>query len=80
MKVTIYGKPNCPNCVKAKNLCATKPAIEVEYIDIVEQGIDAVKLGEICGTMVREVPQIFVDDKHVGGWTALMPHVTQYQG
>ncbi|QGH72116.1 putative glutaredoxin 1 [Klebsiella phage N1M2] len=74
MKVVIYGKPNCPWCDRAKALADSKGA-EVEYINIVEAGIDGAKLGEIVGRPVRTVPQIVVDDQYVGGYEDLDRHL-----
>lgn len=69
--VKIYGKPNCPWCDRAKALAEEK-CLEVEYINIVEAGIDGAKLSEICGETVRTVPQIFVDDAFIkGGYEGL---------
>jgi len=67
MKVKIYGKPSCPYCEKAKTLAASFG--EYEYINIVAEGITKEKLSEICGKEVSTVPQIFVDDVLVGGYT-----------
>lgn len=75
MKVVIYGKPNCPWCVKAKDL-AVAEGHEYTYIDIKAAGIDGAKLSEICGEPVSTVPQIFVDDKFIkGGFTGFNEHV-----
>lgn len=69
--VVIYGKTNCPWCDRAKALAEDK-GLDVEYINIVEAGIDGAKLSEICGEPVRTVPQIFVDDVFVkGGYEGL---------
>ncbi|EBY9763853.1 hypothetical protein D5W64_12140 [Salmonella enterica subsp. enterica serovar Saintpaul] len=71
MKVKIYGKPNCKWCDAAKLLAADK-GCDIEYINIVEAGIDGAKLSLICGEPVRTVPQIFVDDAFVkGGYEGL---------
>lgn len=67
MKVVIYGKPNCPWCDRAKEL-AVKEGLSFEYINITAMGIDGQKLSEICGRLVRTVPQILVDDTYVGGF------------
>ena len=57
MKVIIYGKPNCPNCTKAKNICETNN-FDYEYKTV---GVDITveQLRERCGP-VKSVPQIFV--------------------
>lgn len=71
MKVKIYGKPNCKWCESAK-LLATGKGCDVEYINIVEAGIDGSKLSEICGEPICTVPQIFVDDAFIkGGYEGL---------
>lgn len=67
MNVTIYGKTDCPNCVRAKELCTAK-GIEFEYIDFVKTGMTRDQLGEIMQTPVSTVPQIVVDGKPVGGF------------
>lgn len=67
MKIKIYGKPLCPYCEKAKSLASSFG--EYEYVDIIAEGIDKEKLSEICGREVNRVPQIFVNDILVGGYT-----------
>lgn len=80
MKVVIYGKPHCPWCDSAKDLVKNVEGIESEYIDIVEAGIDGVKLSEICGETVKTVPQIFVDGKYnPNGYQGLVPVVARYE-
>lgn len=67
MKVMIYGKTaGCKYCDRAKNICELNN-FDVEFIDLVTAGIDGAQLSEICGTPVRTVPQIFVDDAYIGG-------------
>lgn len=80
MKVVIYGKPNCPWCDRAKELVKDVEGIESEYIDITVAGIDGAKLGEICGEVVRTVPQILVDGKYnPHGFQGLMPVVASHK-
>lgn len=80
MKVVIYGKPNCSWCDRAKSLVKGVEGIESEYIDIVEAGIDGVKLSEICGEPVRTVPQIFIDGKfNPGGFQGLAPIIAKHK-
>lgn len=67
MKIKIYGKPSCPYCEKAKSLASSFG--EYEYVDIIAEGIGKEKLSEICGKEVNRVPQIFVNDILVGGYT-----------
>ena len=64
-KVEIYSSLFCPYCTRAKRLLNQKG---IEFIDI-DVIADTSKRSE----MVRRaggktsVPQIFIDDKHVGG-------------
>lgn len=77
MKVVIYGrKVGCKWCTTAKEVCETN-SIDFDFIDLDEAGIDGAKLAEICGTPVRTVPQIFVDDQHIGGCTEFISHLSK---
>ena len=55
----------CPFCVRAKNLFALK---DVEYIEI-DVDTDLTRREEMIARAHGQytVPQIFIDDKHVGG-------------
>ena len=64
-KVEIYLWTTCPFCVRAKALLDRKGVEYVEYVlDGDEAGRDemAVRAGG-----QRSVPQVFVDDRHLGG-------------
>lgn len=69
MRVEIYAKDGCPFCIKAKELLKQRRLPFVEY----KVGAEVSKetLSERAGTPVRTVPQIFIDDKHIGGYTEL---------
>ncbi|MCY7271084.1 MAG: glutaredoxin 3 [Sphingomonas bacterium] len=64
-KVEIYTKDWCPYCVRAKRLLAEGGAHIVEYP--VDMG------GDKKGEMIQRaggrttVPQIFIDDRYIGG-------------
>ncbi|EOR9074279.1 glutaredoxin domain-containing protein [Escherichia coli] len=67
MKVKIYGRTTgCNFCDTAKAICENN-SFEMDFIDVVSEGIDGAKLSEICGEPVRQVPQIFVNDEYVPG-------------
>ena len=69
MKATVYSKDNCPWCVKAKNLLALHSEFEVTEIKI---GKDiTVEDFKAMLPHVRTVPQVFIDDKLIGGFEAL---------
>lgn len=71
--IVIYGKDDCPNCVKAKLLCQMA-GVPFEYLTLGKE-YSAQDLHEKVGATVRSVPQIFVredgKDRHLGGANAL---------
>ncbi len=73
MLVKIYGRPGCPYCVRAEALAEklkkTVPDFDYEYIDIIVAGLTKEDLSAIAGRVVKTVPQIFMDDMYVGGFT-----------
>ena len=69
MKAEIYSTPICNFCKLAKNLLESKGIEFTEYQ--VGKDIDKDKLEEKVGNTVRTVPQIFVDDKYIGGYQEL---------
>lgn len=64
-KIEIYTKAFCPYCSRAKALLDDKGA-HYEEIDLTmdRAGFDAM-VGRANGR--RTVPQIFIDDRHIGG-------------
>ncbi len=73
MFVVIFGRPGCPYCVRAKQiadqLTEQKEDFKYKYVDIHAEGITKADLEKTVGKPVETVPQIFVDQKHVGGCT-----------
>lgn len=72
MKAVVWSKNACPFCDQAKNLLKLK-GIEYEERNISrdwtrEQLLEAVP-------DARTVPQIFLDDKLIGGFTELRKHL-----
>lgn len=63
-RVRIYSGPSCPHCDRAKALLRKK-GVKFEEIDV-ELDPDAM-MQVIKKTGKRTIPQIFVDDFHVGG-------------
>ena len=69
MKVIEYSKPNCKFCVKAKALLTQ---LEIEYTEkIVTKDISLEELFEELGKTVRTIPQIVIDENHIGGFNEL---------
>lgn len=64
----VYGKPNCPNCDKAKHYLDALGK-EFEYVDLSE---DAEKMKELQWFGIRSVPVVFKGDVLIGGWESLV--------
>jgi len=71
MKATVWSKYHCPYCDQAKALLKQK-GIEFEEKKIGD-GYSKEDLLEAVPT-ARTVPQIFLDDKLIGGFTELKKH------
>ncbi len=64
-KVEIYTKAFCPYCARAMKLLDSKGVSAEEY-DITTGGPKRGEMIERSGGRTT-VPQIFVDDRHIGG-------------
>ena len=64
-KVKIYTTPICPYCVRAKSLLKRK-GVPFEEVDVFMDS-EARDEMEAKANGCRSVPQIFVDESHVGG-------------
>ena len=69
-RFTIFGRPDCGFCVRAKQLLEKK-AFEFRWIDITKENISKVDLEKTIGKPVETVPQVFHGQQHVGGFTEL---------
>jgi glutaredoxin len=72
MKATVWSKDQCPFCVQAKALLESK-GIEYEERNVSrdwtkEQLLEAVPTA-------RTLPQIFLEEEYVGGFTELKAHL-----
>ena len=63
--ITIYGKPTCVFCVKAKNLAA-QYNLKFEYLDL-DEPENTQNFKEKHGEG-STVPQIWWNGRHVGGY------------
>ena len=71
-KAIIWSKENCPFCVQAKALLESK-GIDYEERNVMhewtkEQLLEAVPTA-------RTLPQIFLDEQYIGGFTELRKHL-----
>jgi glutaredoxin 3 len=67
--VTVYAMQNCPYCVKAKALL-TQRGVKYETVMIDEWSDDQWD-SFVKKSGMKTVPQIYVDDKLIGGYTQL---------
>ncbi|AVV33134.1 MAG: GrxA family glutaredoxin [Cobetia sp.] len=79
MLAVIFGRPGCPFCVRAKDLAeeltAKRDDFDFRYIDIHAEGISKADMEKTIGKPVETVPQIFVDQTHIGGFTEFNQYV-----
>lgn len=74
MKAVVWSKDLCTFCVQAKALLKSK-GIEFEERNISEDIWTKEQLLEAVPT-ARTLPQIFVDEQHVGGFVELKKFLT----
>ena len=72
MKAIVWSKNACPFCDQAKKLLKSK-GIEFEERNVSKDWTKE-QLLEVV-PMARTLPQIFLDDKLVGGFTELRKHL-----
>lgn len=65
-KVTLYTKENCPFCVRAKALLSRKG---VTFEEVHVEGRDDLRTWLVEATGQRTVPQVFVGERSLGGYT-----------
>lgn len=65
-KIEMYATAVCPYCVRAEQLLRRKGVTDIEKIRV---DLDPAKRQEMEARVpgARTVPQIFIDDLHVGG-------------
>lgn len=68
-KVQVYTTTYCPFCTRAKTLLNNK-GVAFEEIDVTEDDALRQKMVELSGGR-RTVPEIFINDKIVGGYDEL---------
>ena len=69
MTITIYSKPNCVFCDKAKAMVKN---LDLSYEEKMfgKDFNTPDELYEAVGKQVRTMPQIIIDDKHIGGYNS----------
>lgn len=68
-KIVMYSTEVCPYCVRAEQLLKRKGVTEIEKIRI---DLDPeLRIAMVEKTGRRTVPQIFINERHVGGYDDL---------
>jgi glutaredoxin 3 len=68
-KVTMYSTGVCPYCIRAEKLLSERGVTDIEKVRI---DLEPARRDEMMTrTGRRTVPQIYVDDTHVGGFDDL---------
>lgn len=84
MLTVIFGRDSCPFCVRAKQiaeqLVEKRDDFEYRYVDIIKEGISRADLEKTIGKPAETVPQIFIDEKHIGGCTEFEAYAKEHLG
>ncbi len=67
-QVTLYSTRFCPYCIRAKALLESK---NIEYTDIGVDAQPALRREMMQRSGRSTVPQIWIDDRHIGGYDDL---------
>lgn len=74
MFIVVFGRENCPYCVKAKDLLKENK-LGFSYLDVTADEKFFFQMNswvqQATGKPAKTVPQIFIDGKYVGGYTEL---------
>ena len=68
-RVSMYCTAVCPYCIAAERLLTRKGAADIDKIRIDLQPVRRAEMMERTGR--RTVPQIYIDDRHIGGFDDL---------
>ena len=70
-RIRMYSTRVCPYCIRAEQLLAKKGIApdQIEKIRVDEHPEQRAEMARITGR--RSVPQIFIGDRHVGGFDEL---------
>jgi len=69
-KVLMYSTAVCPYCVRAESYLHAKGVTEIEKIRVDLDPARRVEMMQRTGR--RTVPQIYIDERHVGGYEDLV--------
>ena len=75
--IKIYGNSRCPWCDKAKEL-AERYEMKYQYLNVDEEA----NIKELKENFpeVKTIPQIFMDDHHIGGYQEFVQEIENTMG
>lgn len=68
-KITMYTTGYCPYCVRAEQLLTSKGVVQIDKIRVDQDPVQREAM--MARTGRRTVPQIYIDEHHVGGFDDL---------
>ena len=68
-KILMYSTAVCPYCINAERLLLSKGVKEINKIRVDLQPEQRIEMMQRTGR--RTVPQIYIDDQHIGGFEEL---------
>jgi len=69
-RVTMYSTASCPFCIQAERLLTRKGITDVEKIRVDLEPARRMEMMQKTGR--RTVPQIYIGERHVGGFEELV--------
>ena len=75
-EIVVYSSRYCPYCLRAKSVLASK-GVSFTEIDVDDDPKKRAEMTQRSGGR-RTVPQIFIDDRHIGGCDDLL--ALEYEG
>lgn len=70
VKVVMYATGVCPYCIMAEKLLRSRGVTEIEKIRVDQDPARRAEMMEKTGR--RTVPQVYIGDRHVGGYDDLV--------
>jgi glutaredoxin 3 len=68
-RIVMYSTAVCPYCIRAEQLLQRKGISGIEKIRVDLQPEQRIRMVELTGR--RTVPQIFINEQHIGGYDDL---------
>ena len=73
MKAELYGADWCGYCARARNLLKSE-GFDLQWYEL-DEDVSREEVAERIGAPFRTVPQIFIEDEHIGGYDDLVRHL-----